>query len=112
MTSEAHDSIVENMNVVAAASGEDNSHLLLVKAQFQAEKPVPEFDDAELHRFKHDRIGKRLAAWQMIRVEVENQVCAEPAFFLHRRGARFLIIREIGRASGRERVETEEGEEA
>ncbi len=77
------------MDVVAATSGKDNLDGLWVDAKLIGQHRK-EFFCLLLDPFEHEIVGP---AHDMIGVEVENQVCPQPALVLHGRGVRLLVVR-------------------
>src|SRR3989475_686626 len=89
---ERPNAFVEDVNVIAAAAREHDSHRLFLKAEIGPEKVIIQMQDLQTDRLEHLRIGHLRGVREVVRVEVEDQVRAEPTFLLHRRRVRGLVI--------------------
>src|SRR5881296_3723319 len=92
MTSKRQYSRIAHMDVISSSSGEDDSHVAYINAEILNQEFVVKLDYLKANRLKHLRIRHALCPWQVIRIEVEDQVRAQPPLLLHRWRVRGLVV--------------------
>ena len=104
---QAHDVRGPDVGVVPPASGERYVHLVLREPQVPQEEAVHQRHHLLPDAQEHLRVRHLLRAFQMVGVEVEDELRAHPSLLVHGGGVRATVVRRGVVAVGRDLVRHE-----